>query len=89
MPEVHFVDPVTKEKTVKVMPVPKKGSKIEAWFRGARKVIPEIPETGNGQWYMTYQEATMDWVRFDLTHKSGKKKNVVILRHIGHLGAKQ
>lgn len=43
MPIVQFQDPHNKQNIVRNMATPKSITKPEAWLKGARKAIPQIP----------------------------------------------
>lgn len=64
----------------KKMAAPKKVTQIEAWFKEARKMIPEIPNPKDTDWIITHQQADVKWVRYDLVNSVGEKCQVVIDR---------
>lgn len=73
------------ETHTKQMPSPIKISRMEYWYKGARKVINQIPEaqyqlTGPTGWMIEHQEADVKWVKFDLLHRDGQRGYIVILR---------
>lgn len=81
MPEVQYRNVVQDIRKTAKMPTPKRVSAMDAWFKVARKHLKEIPEINTGEWIVEYQEANLDWVRFDLKSRTGQKANVVIMRN--------
>lgn len=68
------------------MPAPKKIEKLEAWFKQARKVIPQIPDAPNGLWNITHQSASIKWISFELETPQGERCYVIIDRQRSALG---
>jgi hypothetical protein len=69
----------------KNMITPKRITKLEAWYKEARKVITDIPEAlmgifGNNEWMIEHHEVDVKWIKFDLLHTNGFKAYIVILR---------
>lgn len=85
MPLVQYVNQAANIRITKSMDTPKKISRIDHWFRNARKAVPEIPSIAEGLWYIEYQEATVEWVRFDMRSREGLKCNIVIFRKVNNL----
>ncbi len=86
MPQVQYVDQVKRERITKNMPTPKKMSNILAWYKAARKVIPEIPDvyskSASGMWYIIREEANTDYITFEVKHRDGHRRHVVIFRNL-------
>lgn len=80
MPTVQYVDQANNVRITKPMVTPKKMARIEYWFKGARKAIPEILAVDNGVWMIGFQEANAEWIRFDLISAKGERRYVVIMR---------
>lgn len=77
---IHNGETVTKQ-----MPTPKQITKVEKWYKEARKVIPEIPNALIGlyadrSWIISHYETDVKWVKFDLQDLEGRKAYIVILR---------
>ncbi len=85
MPLVQFVNQARSIRITKQMDTPKKITRLDRWFSNARKAIPEIPPVDAGEWMIEYEEATLEWVRFDLRSTSGLKSNIVIFRKVNTL----
>lgn len=71
----------------KKMPAPKKVERIEAWFKQARKLIPEIPNPEQTDWQITHQDATVKWINFEMHNSVGERCYVVIDRTQPFIGA--
>lgn len=83
MNTVQFVDQVKAIRITKTMPVPKKGHTIEYWLKAACKLIPEIPNPfiASPKAIIEFQQAFLEYVRFDLRYVDGHRVYVVILRN--------
>lgn len=71
--------------TTKQMATPKQITRIEKWYKEARKAIPAIPEAligvfGPNQWCIVESETDVKWVKFDLLSLDHRKAYIVILR---------
>lgn len=64
----------------KKIPAPRKVEKMEAWFKEARKMIPQIPNPKETDWIISHETATIKYVRFDMVNTVGEKCQVVIDR---------
>jgi hypothetical protein len=53
---------------------------MRAWFKGARKVIPSIPDAPNGDWNITHEEADLKWIKFTLQNLKGDRCYLIIDR---------
>lgn len=71
----------------KRMPAPKKVERIEAWFKQARKMIPEIPSPENSDWQITHQEASVQWIKYEMHNSIGERCYVIIDRNQPFMGA--
>lgn len=80
MPTVQYANKHEDTRLTQPMKTPKRITVMEAWFKGARKVLPQIPPVNTGEWRIEHEEATLEWVRFDLRSREGRKANVVIFR---------
>jgi len=69
------------------MPVPKRVGDMNAWFKTARSVIPQIPDPLTTDWYILDQEATLKEVRFKMLNSLGQTGLLVIDRTKRGLGA--
>lgn len=55
---------------------------LEAWFKAARRIIPEIPNPKNSSWAILNENATVKWIRFELvnnTEERGPERCYVII----------
>lgn len=86
MPQVQYVDQVGKQRITKTMPTPKKITQMPAWYKQARKAIPEIPDvyskTSTGMWYIINESANTDYITFEVRHRDGYKRHIVIFRNL-------
>lgn len=72
----------------KYMAVPKKMADMIAWYKGAMKVIPEIPDPTVTDWQISFQEANIKWIKFEVRHrKTEERQYIVIDRTVGALNA--
>lgn len=72
----------------KFMSVPKKMAELQAWYKGAMKVIPEIPDPVTTDWQIAFQEANIKWIKFEVRHrKTEERQYIVIDRTVGALNA--
>lgn len=83
MPTVQYIH--NGETVTKQMPTPKSITRLEKWYKEARKAVPQIPEAlynvfANNQWCIIEQEADVKWVKFDLISLDHRKAYIVILR---------
>lgn len=78
----------TGREITKFMSVPKKMSEMVQWYKGAMKVIPEIPDPTVTDWQIAFQEASIKWIKFEVRHrKTEERQYVVIDRTVGALNA--
>lgn len=70
------------EQSAKTMPQPKRMADISAWFRQARRVLPEIPNPSDSDWRLVNEEATLKEVTFELVDTFGDKRTVLIRRDL-------
>lgn len=61
---------------------------MEAWFKAARKVCPEIPNPEKTDWQIIQQEATKDsiFIIYDLANTVGDRCKVTVNRKIPLIG---
>lgn len=78
MPEVLFHHPDKDPQRARMFS-PKKIQDLNAWYKGARMVIPCIPKMG-GDWRITKESATIDYVKFEVTNSIGKVAWITIDR---------
>lgn len=83
MPTVQYIH--NGEIFTKQMITPKQITKVEKWYKEARKALPQIPEAQVGlfmdrEWMITWYETNPKWVKFDLENRIGEKAYIVILR---------
>lgn len=81
MPVVFYTDSRGKE-IAKSMPQPKRMADIKAWFRQARRIIPEIPNPQDSNWRLVSEDATFTEVTFELADTFGDKRTVLIRRDL-------
>jgi len=86
MPRVQFTFPARRIQIVKVMPTPRVMSSLDAWFKQARKVIPQIPDL-DGQWYLGEEVVELRWIKFTLQSGIGETAYVLIDREYSSMTA--
>lgn len=61
---------------------------LEAWFKAARKVLPEIPNPQMTDWQIFSEEATRDSITiiYDMHNTIGERCKVVINRKVPLIG---
>lgn len=65
-----------------------KTSSIQAWFKEARKVIPQIPNPKQTDWQLATIEpekvisADARWIKFEMFNSVGERCHIVIDRSI-------
>lgn len=61
---------------------------LDAWFKEARKVIPEIPDPTRTDWTITHEEASKDakFITFELSNTVGERCKLIIDRTIPLIG---
>lgn len=60
---------------------------MAAWYRQARKVLPEIPKLPDPSWTMQHEEATLRWIKYTLVDSRGNRAYLTIDRQKNGLGA--
>lgn len=87
MPIVQFRNDPQKIDLTRKMFAPKRSS-IEAWFKEARKVIPQIPNPKQTDWQLTtldLGEVLSDddrFIKFEMFNSVGERCHIVIDRSI-------
>ena len=81
-----FGDP-TKQPITKKFGAPKKMT-LEAWFKAARKMIPEIPDPSKTDWIIFHEEASRDaiMITYELQNTVGDRCKVEINRKVPLIG---
>lgn len=87
MPAVRYTCPDLRQDIARYMPMPKRMSQIESWFKMARAAINVIPNPLVTDWFIKSQEATMDSIQFNLQNTNGQTGVVLIDRTKKGLGA--
>lgn len=84
--QINFSDP-TIQPISRKFGAPKKMT-LEAWFKAARKVIPEIPNPEKTDWQIIQQEATRDSIHiiYDLANSIGDRCKLTINRKVPLIG---
>lgn len=84
--KLTFADPAAIPISKK-MGAPKKMT-MEAWFKSARKIIPEIPDPTKTDWIITAESATNDarFITYELANTVGERCHIVIDRTIPLIG---
>ena len=61
---------------------------LEAWFKAARKMIPEIPDPKKTDWIIYNEEATRDsvYIIYEMSNTVGERCKVTINRKIPLIG---
>jgi len=76
MPIVQYAHPQKSTNIVRVMPAPVKVSDINAWFKSACKLIPEIP----AKWTRVDELITEKSIIFQLIHPHTHEKCAVVIK---------
>jgi hypothetical protein len=63
-----------------------KTASMDAWFKQARKTIPEIPNPKQTDWQIYSQDADINWVKFSMHNSVGEKCHIVIDRRVPFIG---
>jgi hypothetical protein len=63
----------------KPMPTPSR-PELSAWFRGARAVLPMIPDPTRSDWFLKSSVITLQEVKFELYNAIGESATVIIDR---------
>lgn len=87
MPQVLFENHAKRQAVVRFMPVPKRISELNAWFKTARSVINAIPDPSVTDWFIKKSEATFDRVQFEMQNTLGEQCLITIDRTKKGLGA--
>lgn len=82
---VQYRNEVKEISITKRMGAPKKMT-MEAWFKAARKLIPEIPDPKNSDWMISHEHAEIKWIRFELHNTVQERCYVVIDRMVPLIG---
>lgn len=75
MPRVQFSRPQLGISITKAMPAPKNYCDIDAWFRQACKIIPEIPKG----WFRPEPIMAETTIIFELIERSTRDKCAVVI----------
>lgn len=57
-----------------------KTATLEAWFKEIRKVIPEVPNPKKTDWLIYHQEASLQWIKFEMQNSIGERCYIVVDR---------
>lgn len=82
MPKVQYVNIHEDTRITVSMDTPARMSQMQYWFKAARKAIPQIPDTRDGQWHIESESANSDYIRFDLRNREGQRSYVIIMRNM-------
>lgn len=86
MPRVQFSFPPRDINITKDMPSPRRIGELDHWYKQARKVIPEIPNLQETDWFIFQQEITESSIVFEIHDSVGQKCAVVIDRRHNLVG---
>lgn len=85
MPLVQFRNQPKAIDITRKMFAPKKAS-IEAWFKEARKIIPQIPNPKDSDWQVSnFDHAVSEdgrWIKFEMFNSVGERCHIVIDRSV-------
>lgn len=79
MPTAQYSALDGSDKVVANMPTPKHIGRIMHWYRGARKVIKNIPPEKDPTWCIANQETQVEWVKFTLFNMQTKIYRILII----------
>lgn len=80
MARVQLVDQFRKINMTKQFRPPKKVGDLDAWYKAARKAIPQIPDIKNSDWFPYQQGASLDRIAYELHNPIGERCYVTIER---------
>lgn len=83
---VQYRNEVQKTELSRRMFAPKKAADINAWFKEARKVIPQIPNPKDTDWVIFRSDASLNYISFEMYNSVGERCYVVIARKHSPLG---
>ena len=87
MPQVLFENHAKRTAVTRFMPVPKRITELNAWFKSARAVISAIPDPSVTDWFIRKSEATFDRILFEMQNTNGEQCLITIDRTKKGLGA--
>lgn len=77
---VTFKYPTHNLSITKYMGVPRDYQSILSWLKTARKVIPQIPNPEDSDWYISNELITLETVALELKNSIGSQCAVIIER---------
>ena len=86
MPQVQYQNVFAKQNHLRGMPTPKKMSSLDAWWKEARRAIPEIPQIGEGWEVQGSPDVSLQYIKWTLVNGVGERAHVVINRTAPILG---
>lgn len=85
MAEVQFRHESASICITRRMGAPKTASMV-AWYKGARKIIPQIPNLRQTDWVIKHESADETWIKYELTNNAHERCYVVINRKVPFIG---
>lgn len=85
MPKVQFSCPPAQINITRYMNTPKGAGNIGNWLREARKVVPQIPNIAQSDWYIHDHQASLRSIIFELRDSVGNKCAVCIERRANRM----
>ncbi|TXH42027.1 MAG: hypothetical protein E6Q97_36420 [Desulfurellales bacterium] len=86
MAVVQYRNEIRQQDISRRMFAPKKVTEIDAWFKAARSVIPEIPNPKDTDWSIFNHSASPDYIRFDMFNSIGERCYIIIARRHPAIG---
>jgi hypothetical protein len=83
MPVVSYRSATGLEVRGKRIPYPKRVDRPESWVREIRKVIPDVPDPGKTDWYVTTFDPSREIVLIEMLNSIGQRCRMAILRESG------
>lgn len=75
----QFRYPTKNIEVTKLVATPKKQT-LEAWFKDIRKIIPQVPNPKETDWQIHHQQATTQWITFEMQNSIGERCVIVVDR---------
>lgn len=83
---VQFKDEINKVEITRRMSAPKKVTRLEHWYKEARRIIPQIPDIQMPGMEVINTQCTFKWITWEVKDPKGHRSYVVINRRADSLG---
>ncbi len=79
---VQFKDEINNVSITRRMSAPKKVTRLDHWYKAARKTIPQIPDLLVPGTSIINTQCTFQWITWEVKDEVGNRSYVVINRRI-------